>query len=133
MAAILNEEPPDFAGHSGANAPALERIIRHCMEKDPAQRFQSAHDIAFALESLSEVSQPAATAVVARRTRWVRPALAGLVLLAAGLAFGFWLRPAAVELQPKLHRITFRRGTIWNARFTPDGNIIYGAAWDGRG
>jgi|SRR5579872_2920705 len=133
MTAILNEEPPDFAGHSGAIAPALERITRHCMEKDPAQRFQSAHDIAFALESLSEVSQPAATAVPARRTRWVRPALAGLVLLAAGLALGFWLRPAAVELQPKLHRITFRRGTIWNARFTPDGNIIYGAAWDGRG
>ena len=36
------------------------------------------------------------------------------------------------ELHPKLHRITFRRGTIWDARFTPDGNLIYGAAWDGK-
>jgi eukaryotic-like serine/threonine-protein kinase len=133
MTAILNEEPLEFAGHGGAIAPALDRIVRHCMEKDPAQRFQSAHDIAFALESLSEVSQPAAAAVSAHRTRLVRPALAGLVLLAVGLAFGFWLRPAAVELHPKLHRITFRRGTVWNARFTPDGNIIYGAAWEGRG
>ena len=37
-----------------------------------------------------------------------------------------------IEAQPKLHRITFRRGTVWNARFTPDGNLIYAASWDGR-
>src|SRR5262249_41892738 len=51
MTAILNEEPAEFALKTGAIAPALERIVRHCMEKQPAQRFQSAHDIAFDLES----------------------------------------------------------------------------------
>jgi Tol biopolymer transport system component len=102
------------------------------MEKQPGQRFQSAQDIAFALESLSGASQSATATVSTVRRSWMRPALAALVLLLAGLGLGAWLRPAPPDLHPKLHRITFRRGTIWNARFTPDGNLIYGAAWEGR-
>jgi Tol biopolymer transport system component len=62
----------------------------------------------------------------------LRPAVAALLLLTAGLALGAWLRPATIELHPKLHRITFRRGTINNARFSSDGNLIYSAAWEGR-
>lgn len=131
MTAILNEEAPEFTDHTAAIAPALERIVRHCMEKQPGQRFQSAHDIAFALESLSGISQPAAVPASIARRRRIGPVLVGLVLLAALLTLGFWLRPARTEAHPDLHRITFRRGTIWNARFTPDGNIIYGAAWEG--
>lgn len=133
MTAILKEEAPEFTAKSGAIPPALERIVRHCMEKQPGQRFQSAHDIAFDLESLSSISATSATPAAAARKQWVRPAVAALVLLAAGLALGAWLRMTTPELHPKLHRITFRRGTIWNARFTPDGNMIYGAAWEGRG
>ena len=132
MTAILNEEPPELATKSGAVAPALERIVRHCMEKQPGQRFQSAHDIAFDLESLSASSGIGATPVATVRRRWIRPALAAIALLAAGLALGAGLRPTAPEIHPRLHRITFRRGTIWNARFTPDGNLIYGAAWEGQ-
>jgi len=132
MTAILNEDPPDFAAHAAGIAPALERIVRHCMEKQPSQRFQSANDVAFALESMSHISGAAVAPAAVHRRQWMRPALAALVVLASGLALGAWLRPATPELHPKLHRITFRRGTIWGARFTPDGNLIYGAAWDGQ-
>src|SRR5579862_11557 len=133
MTAILKEEPPEsVAASTGAIAPALERIVRHCMEKSPNQRFQSANDVVFALESLSGSVQPTAAVPQSQPRRWVRPLLASLALVVAVSALAFWLRPTAAELHPKLHRITFRRGTIWNARFTPDGNIIYGAAWDGR-
>jgi eukaryotic-like serine/threonine-protein kinase len=133
MTAILNEDPPEFAATTGAIAPALERIVRHCMEKQPGQRFQSTQDIAFDLESLSSISGAPGSAITAVRRSWIRPAVAALALLAAGAGLVAWLRPAMPGTHPKLHRITFRRGTIWNARFTPDGNIIYGAAWDGRG
>jgi eukaryotic-like serine/threonine-protein kinase len=133
MTAILNEEPPEFSAKIGNIAPALERIVRHCMEKQPSRRFQSAHDIAFDLESLSGISGTTATSGAAKASpRLLKPALAAGALLVAGLAMGAWLRPSAGELHPKLHRITFRRGTIWNARFTPDGNLVYGASWDGR-
>jgi eukaryotic-like serine/threonine-protein kinase len=56
MTAILNEEPQELASRIGAMPPALERIVRHCMEKQPKQRFQSARDIAFDLESVSSTS-----------------------------------------------------------------------------
>ena len=132
MTAILNDDPPELPRRTESVAPALERIVRHCMEKQPAQRFQSAHDIAFDLESLSGISAVAAPAATRSRKAWIGPAIAALVLLATGLGLGIWIRPQPPETYPKLHRITFRRGTIWSARFTPDGSLIYSAAWDGR-
>ncbi len=134
MTAILNEEPSDVSGRSLPVPPALERIVRHCMEKQAGQRFQSAHDIAFALESAGEISSTTSTAAAAPiKKRWAGLVIVALILLAAaGLGLRAWLQPSGTALHPKLHRITFRRGTIWNARFTPDGNLIYGAAWEGR-
>ncbi len=59
MAAILMREPPEFS-ESGRNiSPSLERIVKHCLEKDRESRFQTARDIAF---SLSEQFSPAAAA-----------------------------------------------------------------------
>src|SRR5208282_2104123 len=123
MTAILNEEPREFSGKSLAVTPGLERIVRHCLEKQPGQRFQSAQDIAFALESVGGMSGTTSTLAAAPvRKGWARLAIAALVVLAlAGFAIEAWLRPRSVGVHPKLHRITFRRGTIWNARFTPDG------------
>ena len=55
IAAIMRDEPPELT-QSGRNvSPALDRIVKHCLEKDRSRRFQSAQDIAFAL---SETSSP---------------------------------------------------------------------------
>jgi serine/threonine protein kinase/Tol biopolymer transport system component len=133
MTAILNEDPPEFSSRGGPIAPALERIVRHCLEKQPGQRFHSAHDVAFDLESISNLSGIAAAPVItSARKRWLLPAMAGLVVLTSVAALTAWLRPNAEEFHPKLHRITFRRGTLWGARFTPEGNLIYSAAWEGK-
>jgi serine/threonine-protein kinase len=57
MNAILTEEPPDFADAKVRNvSPGLERIVRRCLEKDPAHRFQDARDLGFAIEAVSGVS-----------------------------------------------------------------------------
>ena len=132
MTAILNEEPPEFSPKVGI-APALDRIVRHCMEKQPAQRFQSAQDIAFDLESVSSTSTASAIADVSsiKRRQWIRPAIAALAILGAGMAMGMWVRPRAPDLHPRLHRITFSRLTVLSARFAPDGNLIYGASLEG--
>jgi len=53
MSAILKEDPPDLASTNHNVSPALERLIDHCLEKNPEERFHSARDLAFALESLS--------------------------------------------------------------------------------
>src|SRR6202165_3203181 len=86
MSAILKEDPPDLSVTNQNVSPGLERIVRHCLEKDPEQRFQSARDLAFDLESLSEASTPAAVPTGRSRARPVlRALMAALALIAAGL------------------------------------------------
>src|SRR5271155_3378112 len=53
MTAILKEDPPELGELTHPVSPGLERIVRRCLEKQPEQRFQSAKDLAFALEALS--------------------------------------------------------------------------------
>ncbi len=54
--AILKEDPPELSESNSQINPALERVVLHCLEKSPEQRFQSARDVAFPLESLSGLS-----------------------------------------------------------------------------
>ena len=58
MTAILNEEPPEFSLTNSTISQPLERIVRRCLEKQPVRRFQTANDLAFALEALSTSSGP---------------------------------------------------------------------------
>jgi serine/threonine-protein kinase len=58
MSAVLREQPPDLVLRTGT-PPALARIVRRCLEKDSSERFQSARDLRFAIESISDL-QPAA-------------------------------------------------------------------------
>ena len=54
--AILKEEPPDLAEMNPKIPAGFVKLIEHCLEKDPAERFQSARDLAFALRTLSAAS-----------------------------------------------------------------------------
>src|SRR5262249_58680283 len=53
MSAILKEDPPDLSETNQRISPALERLVHHCLEKNPEERFHSASDLAFAIEALS--------------------------------------------------------------------------------
>src|SRR5215813_10349291 len=63
ITSILTKEPPDLSQTNKEIHPGLDRIVRHCLEKNPEERFESARDVAFDLESLSSVSTPTATGV----------------------------------------------------------------------
>ena len=56
MSAILKEEPPDVSETNRNVSPALERIVRRCLEKNPTERFQSVGDVGFSLEAISDMS-----------------------------------------------------------------------------
>ncbi|HTO75323.1 MAG TPA: hypothetical protein VMQ61_04535, partial [Thermoanaerobaculia bacterium] len=141
ITAILTKEPPDLSQANKDIHPGIDRIVRHCLEKNPEERFESARDVAFDLEALSGVSGSTTGAVAAaggearRRTRWTVPVFAAiLVALAAGAAGGLLAGRRLTERSPvSFRQLTFRRGPIQSARFAPDGEtIIYTAAWDGR-
>ncbi|HLW80902.1 MAG TPA: protein kinase [Candidatus Acidoferrales bacterium] len=137
MAAILKEEPPELSGEGKKIPPAVERIVRHCLEKNAAERFQSARDLAFHLQSLSDLST-SATALVAskapaRRKRRLAFAAVGTVgLVLCSLVAYFLGRSGTKIAQPTFHQLTFGRGTIYGARFAPDAQTVYySASWRG--
>ena len=138
MSAILKEEPPDLAETNRTITPALERIVRHCLEKNPAERFQSARDAAFNLEALTDVSSSSRSGVKAlpeekSTPRWVLPLVGAMLLIASWAGIYLLARRGRPTAAPVFHEITFRNGTILAARFAPDGQtIIYGGSWDGR-
>ena len=143
MSAILKEDPPDLSVTNQAISPGLERIVRHCLEKNPEQRFHSAHDLAFDLETISGTSSaavaPLSPALAGRRRRLLPAALAALAAALIALAFWAGRRSHASDATAKgpdnvLHqRLTFRRGNVLYARFTADGqSVVYGAAWGDR-
>lgn len=118
LAAILQEDPPSLGQLTPAMPPALQRVVLRCLEKNREQRFQSAPDLAFALEALSDsgfdpavrtsdsgARNPFAAAIdaVAPRRRRSRYA----ILLAACLMLGsvaYMFRP--VMPPPRVSRIT---------------------------
>jgi eukaryotic-like serine/threonine-protein kinase len=136
MTAILREEPPPLEDIDSTLPPAVDRVVRRCLEKHADERFQSSRDVAFALEALSSLSGRTATGVGAMPTGRRR------VLLGLGLALAI---PALVAVSVVAGRrwwpvepleytqLTFRRGLVQSARFAPDGQtIVYSAAWEGR-
>jgi Tol biopolymer transport system component len=141
MSAILKEELPELSETARNVPPGLERIVHHCLEKNPAQRFHSASDLAFDLDALTEVSassksgaqQAAAVEVRQGESRRKIASVAGVIALAAAMAgLGWWLgRGSAAAPPADYQQITFRTGYMRNARFTPDGSVVYSAGWDG--
>ncbi|HMK29853.1 MAG TPA: protein kinase, partial [Terriglobales bacterium] len=134
ISAILHRDPPELSATNPTTPPALERIIHHCLEKNPEERFQSARDVAFDLESVTgtSTSTPVAETKPPRLGR-AAAVLASLALVAAIGAWAgrTWLAP--LPSQPEFRRVTFQRGSIRMARFAPDGQtIVYGGAWNGK-
>jgi eukaryotic-like serine/threonine-protein kinase len=101
MSAILNQEPPSISQLAPDTPPAFERVIRRCLEKRPDQRFQSASDLAFALQALSDPTLVSSTGVHAvlkesphRPLFAIAVAAMAIVLVAVLLAY-FLLQPPA--------------------------------------
>ncbi len=133
MNAILKEDPPEISTTAKNISPAMERLIRRCLEKSPEERFQSARDLAFALDAVSGISGTSAIPVAGAHSK-PRSRLAFLVAVPVLLALGLFagMRLGAPE-HPSFHQLVFGRGFIETARFTPDGqSVIYGAAWNNK-
>src|SRR5207237_1995260 len=139
LSAILKEDPPPLSGIAASVPPAVDRVVQRCLEKNPEERFQSARDLAFALDALSapsggplngtSISGPATSR---RRLRTIAAAIGILAAVAGAFVLGRALAPAKNGQATTITRLTFDRGLIRDARFASDGEtVVYGAAWNG--
>jgi Tol biopolymer transport system component len=129
ITAILREEPADLSVTNQSVPPGLERIVRRCLEKNPEQRFHSADDLAFALESLSTDSAARAAAapgVAPSRTVTRRAGLlaAAIALLAAGFLAGRAGRKAASTPNLFFERLSSVPGIERSPALSPDGDTV---------
>ncbi len=135
MTSVLREEPASAALDEAAIPVGYQDIVKHCLEKDPENRFQSAKDLVFALQTLSG-SSPLRTIPSPRPKTRTTPALPwtlAAVLSAATVVLALSQLLHVPARPPAYHRLTFEAGTIYSARFAPDGqSIVYSAAWNGK-
>ncbi len=129
MTAILNDEPPGISQVVQSTPPGLQRVVHRCLEKNPEQRFQSASDLAFALEALSESgSAPAVAVEKGKRRRWLWAGAALLVI--AALSIGWYVRRNSLAKEtgagsPALEvKVLTGSGRARAAAITPDGRYV---------
>jgi len=155
MSAILREDPPDLSETNKTVSPALERVVRHCLEKNPAERFHSARDLAFAIESLSGSAISGQTATMPTittesstqvgRSRWLDDArvawiVAGILVVSLLATLGLLYfnpsetttRAARLSLTPP-PELAFNDAQSDAAVVSPDGQKIAFSATSGDG
>ena len=138
ISAILNVEPPSISQVTTNIPPALQRVVHRCLEKSPEQRFHSASDLAFALETLSESSgyksgagsgasiasgSPVLTPV--KKLKW---AMAASIIVVGLIGTAFWYRAqrGSGDSTPAktIHKqITFS-GSAYSPAISPDGSYV---------
>jgi eukaryotic-like serine/threonine-protein kinase len=133
MTAVLREELSDAKLDEATIPESYRNTLKHCLEKEPEDRFQSAKDLAFALQTVAGSSP--GTEIRPFRPKTKTPVM--LPWAIAALLAAATLSLVIVLLRPQLpppayRRLTFEEGTIYSARFAADGQaIVYSAAWNG--
>ncbi len=136
MGAVLREDPPNFSAIVPAIPLALQRIVDRCLEKKSEQRFQSAWDLAFALEALAMGTESGVASLTPRATQirlrpkwlWMAAATVALTLVSlVGMLAGKHFAPITPI---RFEDVILRGGQFGQARFAPDGRtVVYAAAF----
>jgi Tol biopolymer transport system component len=130
MTAILNEEPPGLIQMVPLAPPAMQRVVHRCLEKSPEQRFQSASDLAFALEALSDSGSSTAAAPASpereRRSKLVATGVGLIVvaLLACAAVIALRNRKSAGPVNTQYVQLTNFADAAVAPTLSPDGRIL---------
>ena len=133
MSAILEDDPPELKLAKGRLPPMLGRIIQHCLEKAPSERFQSARDLAFDLAAAMVTDSASVPPLVKPGILGITgPRLSVVICFCALLGTGAWWMGRSNAATPVIKRLTFGKGTLGAARFVPGSrDVVYSARWNG--
>jgi Tol biopolymer transport system component len=145
MSAILREDPPDLSSTNKNIAPTLERVVNHCLEKNPEERFHSASDLAFAIEALSgsaSISGAAATSVLSALPSSERKGrdllawgVAGILLIASIALAVLYFRLTPADGRPMRFVIAMpeKATDVFAPVISPDGRTVaFNATFEGK-
>jgi Tol biopolymer transport system component len=140
LSAILRDEPSPLEVSDPSLPGPFCWVVERCLAKEPERRYESTRDLAWDLKGLwAHLSHPSAAGTLVARDVLPRRSTLRRALLPLGILLAFLLGGLAVTQwrgsgpPPSFQQLTFRRGTIWSARFAPDGKtVVYAAAWDGK-
>ena len=135
IASILDHEPPPISAVRPLAPMALERAVRACLRKDPADRIQTAHDLALHLTWIRESSSTGETAIVprVRHRRWLLPSLAAIAAIAAMVFATLYFRARETRGVPAVFAILPATGSTIgeSVAVAPDGRSVAYAAMKG--
>src|SRR5262245_40395369 len=130
MNAILKEEPPELGETNAKISPALDKVVRRCLEKKPERRFQTASDLGFALEALSTSSgsrPETAMALPVRKRERLAWLVAGVAMLLGMLGFAtayFTRRPVPDARVMKFSILPPEKSSFGQIAVSPDGRYL---------
>ena len=143
MSAILKEDPPDLSETNQRISPSLERLVNHCLEKNPEARFHSASDLAFALEALSgssptsvqttTISMMAPRRLTRRELIFASVAAVALVALGIVLAWSYFRRTTIELGTVRLFIPPPDKSSFGSFALSPDGRHLAFVATDASG
>jgi Tol biopolymer transport system component len=143
LSAILKEEPAEIDALAERLPPGVVRLLQHCLEKRPEDRYQSTRDLAFDLQTLAGGASASGRAIAGGgvprrpRRRFGAPAVtaAALAGIAAGAFLVWLLRPAppgaAAHPHPTFRQITKQPGGEGSPTLAPDGETFVYVRRDG--
>src|SRR5436190_12395872 len=126
LSKIVSEDPRPPRQLAASIPPDLEKIILHCLRKDPARRYQDMADVKVALEDVGEESASGQHAVASRpssRRRWAWAVLLPVMVAAAFFAWHAWRGPQRVEPLRAVALTTFPGAELYPS-LSPDGNQV---------
>ena len=133
MSAVLKEDPPELSETNQRISPGLERLVHHCLEKNPEERFHSASDLAFALQALSgtaSTSDKSITVAMPKlrsrtRERFVWIAVSGVLLISAIALTLYSFRSVSQEARVMRFLITpTEQASFLSSVISPDGRRL---------
>ena len=133
IAAIMTADPPSMSSLNPVTPPAVDRVVKKCLAKDPEARWQSARDLGDELNWIASPGSVTTSNPKAPERMFWRWAASSLALLAlAGGGIWAWHARSPMPTPVRFEQLTLRDGLVTRALFQRDGSgFTYTAKWDG--